>query len=269
MPRGRTRTRAYGWRREFKDIHVNDMDTIDISNLNRQFLFECRKIRQGDRFTVNRVSGVKVTPYFGEIQDNDDGYYLQFNLVICDSNSVEARRWINATKLVNLVDPKSPESLKQALIDGGIEDKKMDTDAPDHITWLYTIAAAQAQEFNIEGVTWSLTQGVVKSIIPAIASTNAIIAASCCNEAFKIATSSAACLYDYFMLIGIEGVYSYTYIQIKNPSLSTPTKQLYLRAPPQEATRPNLFKTTSSLISDRGEVTVTAGTLPLKYVELK
>lgn len=52
----------------------------------------------------------------------------------------------------------------------------MDTDDPEHISWLYKIAAARAQEFNIEGVTWSLTQGVVKNIIPSIASTNAIIA---------------------------------------------------------------------------------------------
>jgi ubiquitin-activating enzyme E1 C len=105
----------------------------------------------------------------------------------------------------------------------------MDTDDPEHIGWLYTIAAARAKEFNIEGVTWSLTQGVVKNIIPAIASTNAIIAgkfkqlpffqvlfipyhsASCCNEAFKIATSSAAYLNNYFMLIGTEGIYSYTF----------------------------------------------------------
>lgn len=178
----------------------------------------------------------------------------------------------------------------------------MDTDDPEHIGWLYKVAAIRAAEFKIEGVTWSLTQGVVKNIIPAIASTNAIIAAACCNEAFKIATSSAAYLNNYFMLIGTDGIYSYTFeyekrddcpvcggealemtinegstveeliellvekqdIQIKKPSLSTQTKQIYLQAPPQleEATRPNLAKKVSELVPPGGEVTVTASTLP-------
>src|SRR5258707_13267024 len=44
---------------------------------------------------------------------------MQFKLVICGLDSVEARRWINAT-LVNLVDSDNPESLKP-LIDGGTE----------------------------------------------------------------------------------------------------------------------------------------------------
>ncbi|KAF7967215.1 hypothetical protein HWV62_35142 [Athelia sp. TMB] len=348
----------------FKDIHVIDMDTIDISNLNRQFLFRQKDVGQpkatvAAEFIMKRVPGVKVTPYFGKIQDKDDDYYLQFNLVICGLDSVEARRWMNAT-LVNLVDPENPESLKP-LIDGGTEgfkgqarvilptvtscyecsldmlnkptafpictiantprlpehciewasvlewprvwkDKKMDTDDPEHIGWLYGVAAARAREFKIEGVTWALTQGVVKNIIPAIASTNAIIAASCCNEAFKIATSSAAYLNNYFMLIGTDGVYSYTFeyeqraecpvcggksvdvavardftveqlidllvekqdIQIKKPSLSTPTAPIYFQAPPQleAATRPNLEKKVSELVPDGGEVTVTSSSLP-------
>ena len=107
----------------------------------------------------------------------------------------------------------------------------MDTDDPDHIQWLYDQASARARRFGIEGVTWQLTQGVVKNIIPAIASTNAIIAgssrthfqlthlleraspvqnsvrrglsrtASCCNEAFKLATSSAHHLNNYMFMI--------------------------------------------------------------------
>ena len=66
-----------------------------------------------------RVPGVTVTPYFGKIQDKDDDYYMQFNIVICGLDSIEARRWMNAT-LVKLVDEENPESLKP-LIDGGTE----------------------------------------------------------------------------------------------------------------------------------------------------
>jgi molybdopterin/thiamine biosynthesis adenylyltransferase len=44
---------------------------------------------------------------------------MQFNLVICGLDSVEARRWINAT-ILNLVDYDNPDSIKP-LIDGGTE----------------------------------------------------------------------------------------------------------------------------------------------------
>ncbi|GAA5899723.1 hypothetical protein JCM5296_004206 [Sporobolomyces johnsonii] len=348
----------------FADIHVIDMDTIDISNLNRQFLFRPKDVGKpkatcAAEFVMKRVPGCKVTPYHGKIQDKDDDYYMQFNIVICGLDSVDARRWMSAT-LVNLVDPEVPESLKP-LIDGGTEgfkgqarvilptitscyecsldmltpptafpictiantprlpehciewasilewprvfkDKKLDNDDPDHIQWLFDTARARAEQYNITGVTWSMTQGVVKRIIPAIASTNAIISAACCNEAFKIATSTNPYLNNYMMYTGNESIYTYTFehqrkpecpvcggekitvtqnkksslqdlidmllekqdLQIRRPSLSLAGKNLYLQAPPQleAATRPNLTKTLGELMQSGDVLTVTDAGLP-------
>ena len=260
----------------FKDIHVIDMDTIDVSNLNRQFLFResdvgKSKAEVAAAFVESRVPGVKITPYNGKIQDKDEDYYMQFKLVICGLDSIEARRWINST-LVSMVDKEEPESLyplidcathgfkgqarlilptiysclesqlsmhapraavplctlasiprqpqhciEWAHIIAWDEQRKGDiltTAAPEHITWLYTTALERAKQFSIPGVTYSMTQGVVKNIIPAIASTNAIIAAACCNEALKIATSCAPYLDNYMLYTGdsdASGLYTYTF----------------------------------------------------------
>ncbi|KAK1781236.1 hypothetical protein QBC45DRAFT_406297 [Copromyces sp. CBS 386.78] len=264
----------------FKDISVIDMDTIDISNLNRQFLFRHAdvgkfKAEVAAKFVERRVKGVKITPYNCKIQDFDEDFYLQFQIVVCGLDSIEARRWINAT-LINMVNPENPDSMKP-LIDGGTEgfkgqarvilptmgsciecqldmhapraavplctlasiprqpehciewahviawDKEkpfpqLDKDDPEHITWLYQKALERAKEFNISGVTYSLTQGVVKNIIPAIAATNSVIAAACCNEALKIASSCAPFLGtpgdgepNYMMYSGNDSIYTYTF----------------------------------------------------------
>jgi NEDD8-activating enzyme E1 len=257
-------------------------DTIDISNLNRQFLFRksdvgSYKAEVAARFVMNRVKGVSITAHNKAIQEFDLDFYRQFQLVICGLDSIEARRWINST-LVTIAEEGDPDSIKP-LIDGGTEGfkgqarvvlpsftsciecqldmhapraavplctiasiprqpehciewahiiawdqekpfPKLDKDDPEHVSWLYNKAAQRAAEFGIPGVTYSLTQGTIKNIIPAIASTNAIIAAACCNEAFKLATSSVQCLgfeNNYMMYSGNDSIYTYTFNHQKKP----------------------------------------------------
>ncbi|KAL4990173.1 hypothetical protein BDW68DRAFT_49418 [Aspergillus falconensis] len=342
----------------FKDIHVIDMDTIDISNLNRQFLFRQSDIGKpkaevAAAFVEKRVKGVKITPFVGKIQDKDEDYYMQFKIIVCGLDSIEARRWINCT-LVGMVDMDNPESLKP-LIDGGTEgfkgqarvilpsltsciecqldmhaprpavplctiatiprqpqhciewahqiawqdkrkDDAFDSDDMEHIGWVYNAALKRAKEFNIPGVTFQMTQGVVKNIIPAIASTNAVIAAATTSEALKIATSCNPFLENYMMYAGEEGVYTYTFeaekkpdcpvcgnlarkitvnpdatleefietlgerpeAQLKKPSLRTEEKTLYQRFPPQleEQTRPHLKLKLRDLVVSGQEVAV-------------
>ena len=176
------------------------------------------------------------------------------------------------------------------------KDDTLDNDDPEHITWLYEKALARAKEYNIPGVTYSMTQGVVKNIIPAIASTNAIISASCCNEVFKIVTNCNPFLTNYMMYSGDEGVYTYTFenekkddcpvcgnmardlpvnpeitlqeflenlgdrpeAQLKKPSIRSGTGTLYMRFPQslEEQTRPNLDKKLKDLVGDGDEVGV-------------
>ena len=52
---------------------------------------------------------------------------------------------------------------------------------------------------TVQGVTYQLTQGVVKNIIPAIASTNAIVAAACTLEVLKTVTMCSTGMDNYMM----------------------------------------------------------------------
>jgi ubiquitin-activating enzyme E1 C len=247
----------------FRNIDVIDMDTIDLSNLNRQFLF-----RQSDvgKFKAavaaecinRRVPGCRVEPHSCKIQDYDADFYSKFHLVVCGLDSVVARRWINGM-LISLLDwdeetGELDKSTLIPLIDGGTEGFKgnarviypgltacidctldlfppqvnfplctiahtprlpehcveyarvllwpkerpfgeetaIDGDDPGHISWIYERARERAEEHQIQGVTYRLTQGVVKHIIPAVASTNAVIAAACATEVFKVSRPSSS-----------------------------------------------------------------------------
>lgn len=92
----------------------------------------------------------------------------------------------------------------------------IDTDSIEDVTWIYNKAKIRAESFGIEGVTYSLTLGVIKNVIPAIASTNAIIAASTSLEALKLLSGYSQVLNNYFMYMGHEGVYANTSEYIRN-----------------------------------------------------
>ena len=94
---------------------------------------------------------------------------------------------------------------------------KLDKDNAEHMLWIFEQAKKRADEFGISGVTLKKTQGVVKNIIPAIASTNAAIAAAEVNEALKYVTSCAGNLENYLMYNGVTGLYTHTFEYEKNP----------------------------------------------------
>lgn len=87
----------------------------------------------------------------------------------------------------------------------------MDGDNPEHIQWVFQRAHERAADYSITGVTYRLTQGVVKRIIPAVASTNAVIAAACSTEVFKMASSAYIPLNNYLVFNDVDGLYTYTF----------------------------------------------------------
>ncbi|KAG2703375.1 hypothetical protein I3760_06G134100 [Carya illinoinensis] len=86
----------------FQDIHIIDMDTIEVSNLNRQFLFRQSHVGQSKAKVAREAvlkfrPHIKITPYHANVKDPDFNvdFFKQFNVVLNGLDNLDARRHVN------------------------------------------------------------------------------------------------------------------------------------------------------------------------------
>ncbi|KIW21474.1 hypothetical protein PV08_02054 [Exophiala spinifera] len=86
----------------FGEIHIIDLDTIDLSNLNRQFLFRQEHIKKPKALVAKEVAkkfnpNVKLVAYHANIKDKQFNleWFSGFNLVFNALDNMDARRHVN------------------------------------------------------------------------------------------------------------------------------------------------------------------------------
>jgi ubiquitin-activating enzyme E1 C len=320
----------------FSQLHVVDMDTIELTNLNRQFLF-----REGDigkpkaevaAAAISRLRpDVTVTPHCCRLETLPAEFYQSLRCVISGLDSFEPRAWVSAL----LVDIYQQSGVLIPLIDGASEgfkgsvrvilpgispcfectreslatddravypvctlanrprrpehvvqyvsqflwaeqepfgaDTALDADNPAHVDWLMRRSLERAAAFAIQGVTRSFALGVVKNIVHAIASTNAVVAGLLTAEAVKLLTVTGPPLNNFRFYSGSEGAGSYVIAFQKNPAcpVCREPRRLSLQAPgPQQYARACLSSSPhASLSTPNSEptpaLTTTVSELPI------
>ncbi|SPO22698.1 related to ubiquitin-like protein activating enzyme [Ustilago trichophora] len=86
----------------FGNIEIIDLDTIDLSNLNRQFLFQKQHIKKPKSLVAKQTASSfnplpNIVAYHANIKEPRFGvaYFQSFDLVMNALDNLDARRWVN------------------------------------------------------------------------------------------------------------------------------------------------------------------------------
>ena len=116
----------------FDNIDVLDMDTVAISNLCRQFLFDARDVGKPKsevavQYMRHKFPKKTFTSHFKRAQSLPDLFYRQFDIVLLGVDNVEVRKWMNDAvsrcSVVRLPDSltSNPNESEFVLLQGLIE----------------------------------------------------------------------------------------------------------------------------------------------------
>ncbi|RCV13762.1 hypothetical protein SETIT_2G371700v2 [Setaria italica] len=86
----------------FSDVHIIDLDTIEVSNLNRQFLFRQSHVGQSKAKVARDAvlkfrPNINITPYHANVKDSTFNveFFKQFSVVLNGLDNLDARRHVN------------------------------------------------------------------------------------------------------------------------------------------------------------------------------
>lgn len=255
-------------------IDIVDMDTVELSNLNRQLLFTLEDIGRAKATTaaeaiMNQMPHIEAVAHVGRIESYPPSFYRQFHAIVSGLDSLEARRWINSLLCHQVTFTHGQADMQSIipLVDGGSEGlkghvrvivpsltacfectldlfpptrttfplctlagkprlpehciewawilhwpkthpKDFDAGCAAHLQWVLDEATKRAHEHAISGVTRQLVADVVRNTVPAVASTNALIAALCVREVVSLLTNTSSGHENFVFYNGQDGVYA-------------------------------------------------------------
>ncbi|AJV92165.1 ADI_G0060730.mRNA.1.CDS.1 [Saccharomyces cerevisiae] len=228
-----------------KQVHIVDIDTIELTNLNRQFLFCDKdigkpKAQVAAQYVNTRFPQLEVVAHVQDLTTLPPSFYKDFQFIISGLDAIEPRRFINET-LVKLT-LESNYEICIPFIDGGTEGLKghvktiipgitacwecsidtlpsqqdtvpmctiannprciehvveyvstiqypdLNIESTADVEFLLEKCCERAAQFSIstEKLSTSFILGIIKSIIPSVSTTNAMVAATCCTQMVKI-----------------------------------------------------------------------------------